>query len=72
MTWKAYSLKNAYEDGRYPTFNGNGCEDFWREEKSLLTYEDYWIFYTLVGLSYFGIYNESDMKDAEIFASNYV
>ena len=68
MTWKASALKNAYEDGRYQNFNGNGCEGFWKEERPSLTYEDYWIFWALVGHPYWSMYIEADIKDGEIFS----
>lgn len=63
MTWKRSALKNAYEDGREDTYNGNGVESNWKLERPYWTYEDYWIYIRLVGHETVRFYEAAHCED---------
>jgi len=69
MSWKASTLKNAYEHNRKDNFNGNGNESNWKKERPDLTYEDYWIFVCLVGHEDYHRYRDAHYADIEIMST---
>jgi len=58
MTHKAEKLKNAY-DSDMARFH-------WKSDGRGLTFEDYWIFVSLVGHRTYRMYNDAHWRDSDI------
>jgi len=68
ISWKEPILRNAYAFNREGTFNGHGVEGHWKEERPDLTYEDYWIFFMLVGHKNYHRYLSAHVEDIQIMS----